>query len=54
MKELRDIIKEYYLDYRNNYLTVSKFAEHNGLNEEQVEEFLYLADLIDNSKHPEE
>ncbi len=27
---------EFYLDYVNNYLTVSKIAEHNGMNEKDA------------------
>lgn len=28
---LRKVLQELYLDYRNDYLTVDKFAEHNLL-----------------------
>lgn len=31
MKTLREILKEYYLEYVNNYLTVEVFAEHNNI-----------------------
>ena len=31
MKTLNQILREYYLDYFNNYLTIEKFAEHNEL-----------------------
>jgi len=54
MRELREVIIEYYLDRINNYLSHEKFAEHNGLTKEQTVQFLQLADKIFNSKHPEE
>ena len=31
MKEFRAVIIDYHDDYRNNYLTVEKWAEHNGI-----------------------
>jgi hypothetical protein len=53
MKELRAIMIEYYLDYRNNYLTMDKFAEHNGLSLNQAADLIRQAKLIFNSIHPE-
>ena len=29
-------LRELYLDYVNNYLTVAKFAEHNGMTNAQA------------------
>lgn len=42
-----------YLDFVNNYLTVSLFAEHRGLTEGQAKLLLDLAKMVFNSQHPE-
>ena len=31
MKTMRSQLKEFYLDYVNNYLTITKIAEHHGI-----------------------
>jgi hypothetical protein len=51
---MREIIIQAYLDYLNNYLTVEKFAEHNGLTVDQATTFIALAKDVWQSKHPEE
>ena len=43
MKTFRTELKELYLDWYNNYLTVGKFAEHHGMQEEDMEKILDLA-----------
>jgi hypothetical protein len=53
MRELRAVMIEYYLDWRNNYLTVEKFAEHNGLHIDQAIDLIRQAKVIFNSTHPE-
>ena len=53
MKELRSVMIDYYLDWRNNYLTVDKFAEHNGLTVNQAADLIRAAKVIFNSHHPE-
>tara|TARA_R110000803_G_scaffold146599_1_gene212343 strand:- start:216 stop:428 length:213 start_codon:yes stop_codon:yes gene_type:complete len=53
MRELRDVMIDYTLDYINNYLTVGKFAEHNGLTEEQATNLLIIGKVLLNSNHPE-
>jgi len=53
MKELRSVLNEYYIDYRNNYLTPEKFAEHNGLTEIQALILLAWMKEIFYSDHPE-
>lgn len=53
MRELRDLMIDYTLDYINNYLTVGKFAEHNGLTEEQATNLLIIGKVLLNSNHPE-
>ena len=53
MKEFRGVLIEVYLDYRNNYLTIEKWAEHNGLNRTQGETVLWVAREVFESMHPE-
>jgi hypothetical protein len=53
MKELRSVMVEYYLDWRNNYLTIDRFAEHNGLTVNQAVDLIRQAKVIFNSPHPE-
>ena len=53
MRELRPVMIDYYLDWRNNYLTVDKFAEHNGLALDQAIDLIRAAKVIFNSPHPE-
>ena len=50
---MRDILIAAYLDYKNNYLTVEKYAEHNGLSYEQAMQLILVAISVFNSKHPE-
>ena len=52
MKNLRNVMIDYYLDYRNNYLTMDKFAEHNGLHLDQAIDLIRQAKVIFNSSHP--
>lgn len=42
-----------YWDYVNNYLTVEKWAEHNGLTVEQAQALLAVMRDIANTPHPE-
>lgn len=53
MKELRSVLIEYYLDYRNNYLTTDKFAEHNGMRIDEAIETLIIGKRLFESEHPE-
>lgn len=50
----RQKLIETYLDFFNNYLTISLFAEHRGLSEEQGKQLIELAKSVYNSKHPDE
>lgn len=52
-KSARDWLVALYLDWRNNYLTVAKFAEHNGLTEDEAETLIDLARLVFSHNHPE-
>jgi hypothetical protein len=54
MRELRSVLNDYYLDWRNNYLTPEKFAEHNGLSEIQAIILLAWMKEIFYSPHPQE
>jgi hypothetical protein len=40
---------EQYLDYRNNYLTVALFAEHQGMTEQQGKTLIDLGRDLFNS-----
>ena len=51
---MRDILINTYLDYVNNYLSISVYAEHNGLTNTQAKDLLYLARVIFQSTHPED
>lgn len=53
MQTDREYLKAVYLDWVNNYLTVSKYAEHNALTVEQAEILLELAQSVFESNHPE-
>lgn len=39
---MRDTLIGLYLDYRNNYLSIEKFAEHNLLTVEQAQTLINL------------
>ena len=52
-KSARDWLVALYLDWRNNYLTVAKFAEHNGLTEDEAETLIDLARLVFSHDSPE-
>jgi hypothetical protein len=54
MEPTRKFLIDMYLDYRNNYLTVEKFAEHNGLWVAHAEMLLTIAREVFDTKHPEE
>lgn len=49
----REQLIDDYLDFVNNYLSVSLFAEHRGLTEVQARLLLDLAKMVFNSPHPE-
>lgn len=50
---MRDILIVAYLDYRNNYLSIDKYAEHNGLTADQAFGLLCLAREVSLTPHPE-
>ena len=49
----REQLIDDYLDFVNNYLSVSLFAEHRGLTEGQARLLLDLAKMVFNSTHPD-
>lgn len=53
MKTARDYLIECYLDFFNNYITVEKWAEHNGMTIPDAVELLALAKSVTNKQHPE-
>lgn len=42
MKTFRTELKELYLDWKNNWLTVDKFAEHHGLYSDDMDNLIDL------------
>jgi len=49
----RNYLIEQYLEFKNNYLSPSLFAEHRGMTEEQGLSLINLGRNLFNSKHPE-
>ena len=43
---MRTILINAYLDFRNNYLTIEKYAEHNGLTKTDAERLIILGQDI--------
>lgn len=52
--QAREMLINIYLDWVNNYLTIERYAECNGLTEESGYELIMLANRIYNQPHPEE
>ena len=50
----REQLIEVYYDWYNNYLTLEKFAEHNGLTENEAFALIRLAESCANNPHPEQ
>jgi hypothetical protein len=46
----RNYLIDLYLEFRNNYLTVSLFSEHLGMTEEQGKQLIDLGRNLFNSK----
>lgn len=44
---------EIYYDWVNNYLTIEKYADHNGLHIHQAHALIELAKMVANSSHPD-
>ena len=48
------MLENVYLDWRNNYLTIERFAECNGLRINEAQSLIDLAREVFNQPHPEE
>jgi len=46
MKQANEYMRELYLDYVNNYLTVGRFGEHNGLDFDQADVMLEIGKAL--------
>lgn len=46
MKTLNEFMREKYLDFVNNYLTVDVFAEHNEISPEQAGDLLEMGRVL--------
>lgn len=49
MKIMRSQLKEFYLDYVNNYLTVAKIAEHNEIAYKYAETLINIGRVLHNA-----
>lgn len=49
----RRYLTDLYMYWRNNYLSIPKFAEHHGLTAEQGHRLIGLAREVANSEHPD-
>ena len=52
-REMREVLIDVYLDWRNNYLTYEKYAEHNGLTVNEADRLIQLGREAWQHKHPE-
>lgn len=52
-KPAREILKEIYRDYFNNYGTIMTYADQHGLTEAQAGILIALARDVETSEHPE-
>jgi hypothetical protein len=50
---MRDQLINTYLDFVNNYLTLARYAEHNGITTDQAGMLIAIASEVFNSPHPE-
>ena len=50
---MRTLLINAYLDFLNDYLTVARYAECNGLHLQQANDFIDLARKVYYSEHPE-
>lgn len=49
----REFLKNCYLDWCNNYITVERYAEDNELTVEQAQSLLALAKKVVDTPHPD-
>jgi hypothetical protein len=53
MMTARTFLSILYMDWRNNWLSIDKFAEYHGLEPARAAELVALARLVFDSKHPD-
>ena len=51
MVDFRTVLNDLYLDYINNYLTIEKFAELNGLTEDEALTLIAIGRRINNREY---
>lgn len=49
----REQLTRIYLDWKNNFLSISGFAEHYGLFDDEAEELINLARKVAERNHPD-
>lgn len=49
----REQLKNVYLDWVNNYVSIDTFSDHYGLHKHEAETLIELARCIYNNPHPE-
>jgi hypothetical protein len=49
----REQLAQIYLDWRNNFLTITGFAEHYGLHFREAESLLSIARQCFETQHPD-
>lgn len=52
-QQTRDVLISIYMDWRNNYITVARYAECNALSERQAADLIALATAVYLSEHPD-
>ena len=52
-QQYREVLINMYLDYLNNYISINRFAEDNGLTADQAKSLVILAREVYNSDHPD-
>lgn len=53
MQNARNYLENIYLDMVNNYLSIEKWAEHNGITTEQARDLLKVAKRVYDTDHPD-
>ena len=53
VNKMRDKLIQAYLDWKNNYLSIATYAEHNGLTIEQACKLIALMKDVFTTEHPD-
>lgn len=51
--QAREYLIKLYLSWKNDYLSIQTFADHNALTIDQANDLIAIAKSIFNSEHPE-